>query len=175
MSDRFTQRIIDLTPDQALEACEALATLLESELPGDVDTADFKSLVQNNQAVVGKLYDGLQDERVSTQMAGDGARSLLLLVADLGFLTQVEQALEAATVHQRDFGLLSGALILAGLAAVIGYIPKEQRTKQSKVRRIAPDGTVTETEVMENEVIRVGADAVEKLASWWKTLLTSAS
>jgi hypothetical protein len=171
MAESLTQRVIGLTQDQALEACEALATLLESEIPGNVDTADFESLVRGNSAVVGKLYEELRGEVISDEQASQGARSLLLLVIDLGFETQVEQALKAATVHQRDFGVLSGALILAGLAAVIAYIPKEQRETITKMRRIEPDGTVTETDVTKSEVVRVGAEAVEKLAGWWKTLL----
>ena len=175
MPESLSKRITDLTPDQALEACEALATLLESELPVDVDTSDFESLVRSNSNVVGKLYEGLKDENISNQDAGDGARSLLLLTADIGFKTQVEQAMEAAGVHQRDFGLVSGALILAGLAAVIGYIPKEQRSKTTTISRVEPDGTITKTEVTEKKKILVGADAVEKLAGWWKTLLTGAN
>jgi hypothetical protein len=177
MPGSLVERIAALNADQALAAAEALATLLETEVPGNLDTTDFTSLVADHDDIVGKLYAGLQENDVSDDQVAGGARSLLLLAADLGFDAQVEVALEAAAIHQRDFGALSGPLILAALAVVIAYIPKEQRTTVSKLRSVSADGSVTEMEVTKSEVIRVGeeavrsvADAIQKLARWWKEL-----
>jgi hypothetical protein len=96
---------------------------------------------------------------------------MLLLTADLGYTAQVDSAVAAALEHGRDFGVISGPLLLAGLAVVLAYVPVEQRVTVQKIHHRSQDGTETEVEVTDSKTIRVGAAAVEKLAEWWKAML----
>lgn len=169
MPNELPARIAQLTDYEASDACLALTTLLETVLPVAVDTSDLETLVDASDSRVASLYTDLR--RTADEDAVQGARSLLLLTADLGFEAQVEAAIGVAGEHSRDGGVLSVPLLIAGLAAVIAAIPKEQRNTSVTVRRVNPDGSVVETARTESETIRVGAEAVEKLASWWRALL----
>jgi len=172
MPNALKKQIFALTPDQALESAEALVTLLEGELSENIDTQDFDQLVSENDAQVGSLYRALRDENLTDEEAAQGAKSLLLLVAGLGFEDRVRLAIEAGSVHQRDFGALSGPLIIAALAVVIAYIPKEQYSKVKEVEYISADGSMKKEKTSEKKTTRVGAEVVGKLADWWAALLT---
>jgi len=175
MTAELTPRIAALTDAQALEACGVLTTAIETELPpGQVDTTDLNQLVESSGDRVGGLVEELRDARLTPEEAAQGARSLLQLAADLGYGAQVEIALEAVGEHHRDFGVVSGPVLLAALAVVLAYVPVEQRQKATRVRRVNADGSTEEEEVTESETKRVGATAVEKLAAWWKATLPTA-
>jgi len=175
MSDTMIDRIAQLSDKQALDAAESMATLLEAELEAELDvaldTASFDALVRTNRDTVGDLHDGLVGAKLSEEQAAAGARSLLLLAADLGFEKSVQSALEASEQHERDFGLLSGTLVLAGLAVVLAHVPKEKRATTTRIKHLAKDGSFTETETTDERTTTVGAEAVTALSSWWKALL----
>ena len=82
--------IAQLTDDEASDACLALTTLLETVLPVAVDTSDLETLVEASDSQVASLYTDLRG--TADEDAAEGARSLLLLTADLGFEAQVEAA-----------------------------------------------------------------------------------
>lgn len=169
MSDTTTQ-IWTLTDQQALSACAALATNLELELNvKNLDTARFDQLVAGASARERQFYADV--ERLSDHDAALAARSMLRLAADLGYTEAVEKAIATSAIHGRDFGVVSGPLLVAGLAVVLAYVPVEQRQKVTRIHSRAADGSERAEMVTESETKRVGAAAVEKLAGWWKGVL----
>jgi hypothetical protein len=62
-------------------------------------------------------------------------------LTQLGYPEEVRLALDSGLAHGRDFGILSMPLLIAGLAAVIAFIPKEQRQKVREIEHIQPDGS----------------------------------
>jgi hypothetical protein len=174
MTTEIAKQVWSLEDIQALDACAALATFLEVELDleeGKLDTSNFNQLLASATNTEKSLHQDLKSVNPTNAEAAEAARSMLLLVADLGFAEQVEMAISAAQEHGRDFGVISGPLLLAGLAVVLSYVPVEQRSKVHKIHYRGPDGSEREEEITETETIRVGAAAVEKLASWWKVLI----
>ena len=89
------------------------------------------------------------------------------MCAEMGYEDEVRQACKAAGVHVRDMGLLSGPLIVAALAAVVAWVPKEKKKRVTKQTVTTADGTTITTEETVEEVHRVGASALEALKSWW--------
>jgi hypothetical protein len=171
MTPTISESVRLLQDQQALDACAALASALEVAIGKEgLDTSDFQKLLVAGSPAERALHDQLQAANLSLSEAAEGARSMLLLAADLGYAGQVGMAIAAAKEHGRDFGALSGPLLLAGLAVVLSYVPVEQRAVVKKVRYRTADGSEFEEELTETETKRVGAATVEKLASWWKTL-----
>lgn len=172
MAHDIAPKVWSLNDQQALDACAALATALEVELQApQLDTSDFPKLLNAGSETEQKFHQDLQAANLSLSQAAEAARSMLLLAADLGYTAQVDSAVAAALEHGRDFGVISGPLLLAGLAVVLAYVPVEQRVTVQKIHHRSQDGTETEVEVTDSKTIRVGAAAVEKLAEWWKAML----
>ena len=165
-----TTRIWTLTDQQALSACAALATTLELELNvKNLDTSRFDQLVAGASARERALYADV--EHLSEHEAAVAARSMLRLAADLGYADAVDRAIASSAIHGRDFGVVSGPLLVAGLAVVLAYVPVEQRNKVTRIYSHATDGSERAEVITESETKRVGAAAVEKLAGWWKAVL----
>jgi hypothetical protein len=179
MATNVAQTIASLTPHQALAAGRALVVLLDLRLQevgantaaGTVDLSDFRNLLDQAGPAERDLFDQLEGSPLPDDAAGDAAKSLLLAAAEAGYADLVLSACTQARAHVRDFGILSVPLIVAGLAVVLAWVPVEQRQKVAKSRQQQADGSVTETETVESETIRVGAAAAEKLAPWFTAWL----
>jgi len=183
MADDVRAMVWSLDTEQAKAACESLIVLLDLHFDennlkpqNNLDVSNLEELVsRGGDAPEKEFYSGLTSAGISEEEAGEAARSMLLLAVDLGFEEQVALACQGAQEHARDFGFVSGPLVLVGLAVVLAWVPKEQRVKVTKIHHKKPDGSEYTEDVTETEIIRVGAAAVEKLSEavewlsrWWK-------
>lgn len=167
-----------LNPDQAIRACRALVVLLNLSMKENnietpvkrIDVSNLDKLLEAGGSSEKNYYDNLASPDMSKEDVASAAQSMLLLAADLGFSDQVMQATRGAQTHVRDFGFISGPLILAGLAVVLSWVPVESRNKVTTINYKSPEGTELKKEVTESVIIRAGPAAVEKVAGWWKYL-----
>jgi len=170
MTDTLAARIWALTDEQALAACAALATGLELELNMEgLDTTRLDALVDGGSPRERALRDDL--EGASPAESANAARTMLGLAADLGYGVRVSRVIDSSAQHGRDFGLVSGPVLIAALAVVLAYVPIEQKSKVTRLRSRGADGSMHSEDVTETKTKRVGATAVEKLADWWKSAL----
>jgi hypothetical protein len=175
MTPEVQKTIAALNDQDALVAARALMTLLDLKLahepgatrPPHVNPANLDQVVASG----GASAEGVQAALTTagTAEAAAAARGLLLASAQMGYAPEVLQACQAARVHVRDLGLLSGPVIVAALAAVVAWVPYEKKKLVKEHTAIGADGGVVTTKEVSEETKRVGAKALEALASWWKT------
>ncbi len=174
MTESIQENVESLSDQQAIVACRSLIVLLDLELeedpavqrPPDVGTQEPAQLVQQSPSAQA-LASALSAEGVAQEEIAAAARSMLLLCAEMGYETQVAEACEAARTHVRDLGVLSGPLIVAALAAVVAWVPVEQKKKVKRQIWTTPDGGETISEEEESETKRVGAAVFQHLGEWW--------
>jgi hypothetical protein len=171
MSMSIDSRVKALSNEQAVAACDALILLLAERLRKTADAEDYQKIIETGGRAEQELRLSLADGRASTEQVAGTAKTMLLLVADLGYADLVDAALVEGETHVRDLGLVSGALILGALAAVVGWIPTEQTTKTVTRRIQQPDGSSVEEQVTEHYTKRAGVEAVKAFGSWVKVLV----
>ena len=86
---------------------------------------------------------------------------------EMGYEQEVAGAVQSANAHVLDMGLLSGPVLVAALAAVIAWVPYETKKKITEKTVVGADGSITTIKEIDEEVKRVGADAVKALKGWW--------
>jgi hypothetical protein len=178
-STNLTERVRSLGDEQAITACQSLIELIDLRLAeqqlapkaGTVDTTNLENLVKAGGSAEQDLYENLKSDPATRSETARAARTMLLVAADLGFAEQVALACDQAQISVRDFGLISGPLVLAGLAVVLAWVPVEQRQKVEEVSLQKPDGSWEHRKITNIETIRVGSAAAEKLAAWLKYLV----
>ena len=92
---------------------------------------------------------------------------MLLACVQMGFEEEVSAACASSKAHVLDMGLLSGPVLVAALAAVVAWVPYQTKKKVVEKTVVGPDGTLTTVKEIEEEVHRVGAEALKALKGWW--------